>query len=61
MAEHPRDRMARIFNCEPLGTKMAQEILDDYLELKLSQVEKVFSHSEFRVTWQDVVNYLRNG
>jgi hypothetical protein len=51
--------MARIFNCEPLGTQMAQEILDDYMRLRIEQAQVIFSKAGLHVSWQDVLDFLR--
>lgn len=51
--------MARIFNCEPLGTKMAQEILDDYMRLRIEQAQAIYSKANVYVSWQEVLDFLR--
>jgi hypothetical protein len=52
--------MARIFNCEPLGTKMAQEILDDYMRLKIQEGIDLYKQVRVGKTidWEFVVWYL---
>lgn len=38
MAEHPRDRLARLFGLGKYGEKLAQEILDDYAVILATKI-----------------------